>query len=93
MFGQGEKLAGYKNGRAKRVAIEIAQYIFLVEGNIKQFQRAFMEKFNCPNPLRSSKMKDRYNVKAYETQTIPENCITFKDKSSLQHLGELACKN
>ena len=93
MFGQGFKLAGVKNGMAKSFAVHIAQYIFFVHGNIKQFQRAFMEKFNCQNPLRSAKMKEKYNIKMYETKSVPINAIIFKDALSLQYLGELTCKN
>lgn len=65
-YGNGSKVAGSKNGRAKTYKLNIEEYQFYVRGNFRQFITDFKKYFSCPDPHLSSKFKNKFSYKRVE---------------------------
>jgi len=81
MYGNGHKLKGELNGRAKTYKIVIADLIFIVHGALKQFCKDFKRHFKTFDPLRSAGFVKLYNVSVAEISEsqLPTNSLVYKN--------------
>lgn len=77
MFGNGHKLAGHLNGRAKKYKLKISDFTFIIHGELCKFQAEFKKFFKTFDPLRSNKFMKKYNVSICE---VPEDYITQENE-------------
>jgi hypothetical protein len=99
-YGNGDKISGKRNPRAKIFKIEIKGYIFILHGNKRQFGKDFKMFFNTNDPTRSGEgFTKKYGLKITEIENqlmYPSNYIIYNDISSfkeLEHEHFVKCKS
>jgi hypothetical protein len=77
-YGNGDKISGSKNGRAKFIEISFSNgEKYITNGNFKKFVSDFRKHFNCVNVFRESYNKEKEGIFIKEVDNIYDNSILY----------------